>query len=72
MILDVSSRTDIPQYYSKWLLKRFEEGYVYVRNPMFPEKVSRIELKENLIDCITFVSKNYKPLIPDIHRITDH
>lgn len=72
MILDVSSRTDIPQYYSKWLINRFREGYVYVRNPMFPEKVSRIELREDLIDCITFVSKNYKPLLPNIKEITDH
>ena len=34
-----SARTDTVQYYTPWLLKRFEEGYVLSRNPLFPNKV---------------------------------
>ncbi len=34
MIISASRRTDIPAFFSDWLLKRVEEQYVYVRNPM--------------------------------------
>lgn len=71
MILDVSSRTDIPSFYSKWLLKRFKEGYVYVKHPMYPNKISKLELDNKLIDCVVFCSKNYKPLLKDIDKITN-
>lgn len=36
MILNTGARTDTVQYFTPWLLKRFEEGYVYTRNPLFP------------------------------------
>ncbi|OWT32664.1 hypothetical protein BGI41_06530 [Methanobrevibacter sp. 87.7] len=72
MILNVSSRTDIPSFYSKWLLKRFKEGFVYVKHPMYPDKISKLELNNNLIDCIVFCSKNYKPLLNDINKITNN
>lgn len=41
MILNTGARTDTVQYYTPWLLKRFEEGYVLARNPLFPNKVTR-------------------------------
>lgn len=44
MILNTGTRTDTVQYYSKWLLKRFEEGYVLSRNPLYPDSVTRYEL----------------------------
>ncbi len=33
MIVNTGGRTDTVQYYTPWLLKRFEEGYVLSRNP---------------------------------------
>ena len=39
MIINTGGRTDTVQYYTKWLLRRFSEGYVLVRNPLFPHKV---------------------------------
>ena len=33
MILNVSGRTDIVAFYSKWFMNRYKEGYVDVRNP---------------------------------------
>ena len=33
MILSVSRRTDIPRWYSEWLLRRLRAGEVLVRNP---------------------------------------
>ena len=58
MIINTGGRTDTVQYYTKWLLKRFEEGYVYSRNPLFPNKVTRYELTPEAVDCVVFCSKN--------------
>ncbi|AKN33747.1 hypothetical protein Ccar_24135 [Clostridium carboxidivorans P7] len=71
MIINTGGRTDIVQYYTKWLLKRFEEGYVYSRNPLFPSKVTRYELTPDKVDCVVFCSKNYKPILSYIRHIND-
>lgn len=71
MILNTGSRTDTIQYYTEWLLKRFEQGFVYSRNPMFPNKVTKYELDPQTLDCIIFCSKNYEPILPYIKNITD-
>lgn len=71
MIINTGSRTDTVQYYTEWLMKRFEEGFVYSRNPMFPNKVIRYELNPKVVDCIVFCSKNYEPILPYIKTITD-
>ena len=71
MILNTGARTDTVQYFSKWLLKRFEEGFALTRNPMFPNIVTRYELTPDKIDCVLFCSKNYKPILKDLHKITD-
>ncbi len=71
MILNTGARTDTVQYFTPWLLKRFEEGYVYTRNPLFPNKVTRYELSPDKIDVVMFCSKNYAPILPRLHEITD-
>ena len=71
MILNTGARTDTVQYYSEWLLKRFEEGFVYTRNPLFPHKVTRYELSPDKIDLVLFCSKNYAPILPRLHEITE-
>lgn len=71
MILNTGARTDTVQYFSEWMLRRFEEGYVYVRNPLFPNKVTRYELTPDKIDAVLFCSKNYAPILPRLHEITD-
>lgn len=35
MIINTGARTDTVNYYSDWLLNRFNEGFCYVKNPMF-------------------------------------
>ena len=70
MIINTGGRTDTVQYYTKWLLKRFEEGYAYSRNPLFPNKVTRYELTPDAVDCVVFCSKNYRPILPDLPKIT--
>jgi len=71
MIINTGGRTDLVQYFTPWLLKRFEEGYVLSRNPMFPDKVNRYDLTPDKVDCVVFCSKNYEPILKDLHRITD-
>lgn len=58
MILSASRRTDIPAYYSEWFMNRMKEGFLYVRNPMNPRQISRIDLSPDVVDCIVFWTKN--------------
>lgn len=69
MIINTGGRTDTVQYYCNWLLKRFEEGYVLSRNPMFPNKVTRYVLTPDQVDCVVFCSKNYTPILPHIQEL---
>lgn len=72
MILNVGARTDIVQYFSKWFLLRLKEGYVYTRNPLFSNKVTRYDLSPDKIDAILFCSKNYRPLLSNVKEIVTH
>lgn len=63
MILSVSRRTDIPNYYSDWFLNRIKEGYLYVRNPMNAHQISKINLSPEIVDCIVFWTKNPEPML---------
>lgn len=71
MIINTGGRTDTVNYYSDWLLKRFEEGFVYSRNPLFPDHVYRFSLTPDVVDCVVFCSKNYKPVLSRLHEISD-
>ena len=71
MIINTGARTDSAQYYSEWLLRRFEEGYVFVRNPFYPHQVSNLTLDPAVVDCVEFCSKNYAPLLPQLHEVFD-
>lgn len=67
MILNVSGRTDIVAFYSKWFLNRLKEGYVDVRNPFNPNLVSRINFED--VDLIMFCTKNPIPIIDKLDDI---
>ena len=69
MIVSASRRTDIPAFYSQWLLNRLEEGFVCVRNPMNRNQVSRIRLNRETVDCLVFWTKNPEPMIPLLPRL---
>ena len=62
MIVNTGMRTDIPAYYSKWLIRRIREKYVLVRNPYFPRQVTRFRLTPDVVDCLAFCTKNPQPL----------
>ena len=54
MIISVSRRTDIPAFYSEWFMKRLQDGYLMVRNPMNYHQISKISLSPELVDCLVF------------------
>lgn len=72
MILSVSRRTDIPNYYSDWFINRIHEGFVCVRNPMNPKQVSRIEISPQVMDCIVFWTKNPESMLKHLEELRDY
>lgn len=69
MILSVSRRTDIPAYYSQWFINRLKAGFVYIRNPMNSNQISKVALNTDVVDCIVFWSKNPEPLLSKLDFI---
>lgn len=67
MILNVSGRTDIVAFYSKWFINRYKEGFLDVRNPFNPNLVSRINFDN--VDAILFCTKNPIPILKYIKEI---
>jgi len=67
MILNVSGRTDIVAFYTKWFMNRYKEGYVDVRNPFYPKLVSRINFAD--VDLIMFCTKNPIPIVDCLKEI---
>ena len=72
MIISASRRTDIPTYYSDWLLNRVKAGYVYVRNPMNDHQISRISLSPEVVDGIVFWTKNPTPMLDKLDALRDY
>ena len=69
MILSVSRRTDIPNYYSEWFFNRIKAGCVYVRNPMNARQVSKIDITPEVVDCIVFWTKNPQPMLDRLDEL---
>ena len=67
MILNVSGRCDIVAFYTPWFMNRYKEGFVDVRNPFYPNLVSRINFLD--VDLIVFCTKNPIPIIDHIKEI---
>lgn len=66
MLLSASRRTDIPAFFTPWLLRRLREGFALVRNPFNAAQVSRLSLAPADLDGIVFWSKNPAPLFPHL------
>ncbi len=62
MIINTGQRTDIPAFYSKWFINRLKEGYVFVRNPYYPNLVTKYKLNPDVVDVIGFCTKNPRPM----------
>lgn len=64
MIISASRRTDIPAFYSEWLMNRIGAGCCRVVNPFNANQVSTVSLAPADVDVIVFWTKNAGPLLP--------
>ena len=69
MIISASRRTDIPAFYSEWFMNRVRQGYALVRNPLYPEKTTSVDLSLSAVDAIVFMTRNLGPLIPHLEEL---
>lgn len=69
MILNTGNRTDIPGYYSEWFMNRIREGFVYTRNPYYPELVTKYSLSPKVVDIIQFCTKNPIPMLKHLDEL---
>lgn len=67
MILNVSGRTDIVAFYTKWFMNRYREGFIDVRNPFNFRSVSRINFEN--VNAILFCTKNPIPILEYLKEI---
>ena len=69
MIVCASRRTDIPAFHSEWLMNRLRAGTVLVRNPVSRNVVYRVSLAREDVDCIVFITKDPRPMVPHMKEI---
>ncbi len=69
MILSASRRTDIPGYYSEWMMNRLREGFAYYRNPMNHAQLCKVLLTPENIDCIVFWTKDPTPMLGKLKEL---
>jgi hypothetical protein len=67
-VISASRRTDIPAYYSDWLLARLAAGWCEVRQP-FNGRISRVSLAPEDVSAFVFWTKNPRPLLPHLTAI---
>lgn len=64
MIINTGQRTDIPAFYTEWFVNRLKAGFVLVRNPYNPQRITRYRLDPAVVDIIGFCTKNPAPMLP--------
>lgn len=69
MIISASRRTDLPAFYSDWFFNRIKAGYALVRNPVNPNRISKIDLSPDVVDGIVFWTKNPIPMLDRLHEL---
>ncbi len=69
MIISASRRTDIPAFYTPWLMNRLRQGYCTVPNPCNTKQVRRVSLAPEDVDALVFWTKNPAPLLPFLEEI---
>lgn len=72
MIISASRRTDLPAAHADWLVERFREGFVLVRNPMNAQRVSRVSLRPKHVDGVVFWTKNPAPMLDRLDVFKDY
>ncbi len=58
MIISASRRTDIPAFYTPWLMNRIKEGFLLTRNPFNAHQIRRVSLAPDDVDLFVFWTRN--------------
>lgn len=67
-IISASRRTDIPAFYSRWLMNRVRAGYCVAVNP-FSRQPYRVSLDPAEVIAILFWTRNPLPLLPHLDEL---
>lgn len=70
-IVSASRRTDIPAFYSRWLMNRIDAGYCMVPHPMSPSRVARVGLTPDEVGVIVFWTRHPRPLLPHLKTLDE-
>ncbi len=71
LIISASRRTDIPAFYSDWLRKQLERGYVVVSNP-FNRKSKLVDLRPERVAGFVFWTRFPANLVKHLDYIDAH
>ena len=72
MIVSASRRTDIPAFYSEWMIERLKSGFALVRNPFNPHQVSKVILNPEAVDCFVFWTKDPQKMLDKLNHFADY
>ncbi len=67
--VSASRRTDLPAWYSEWLISRIRAGSCRVRNPFRPSQEWVVDLSPDAVQAIFFWTRNPEPLLPYLAEI---
>ncbi|MFZ4858116.1 MAG: DUF1848 domain-containing protein [Desulfuromonadaceae bacterium] len=62
-IIAASRRTDIPAFYTPWLMNRIRAGYCYYPNSVYPAKFYRVSLLKEDVSGFVFWTRHPAPLM---------
>ncbi len=71
MIISASRRTDIPAFYSDWLMNRVRAGFVMTRNPFNAQQVKHVSLLPEDVDVLVFWTRNPAKLLPHMDELNE-
>lgn len=71
MIISASRRTDLPAYYSEWLMNRIRAGYCLVPNPFNLRQVTRVSLLPCDVDAFVFWTRDARPMMGFLRELDE-
>ncbi len=69
MIVSISRRTDVPAFYTPWLMNRIRAGWCEVVNPFNPKQVRTVSLHPDPVDVLVFWTRFSAPLHPHLQEL---
>jgi hypothetical protein len=71
MIISASRRTDLPAYYSEWLMNRIRAGYCLVPNPFNARQMTRVSLLPCDVDVFVFWTRDARPMMTSLRELDE-